>query len=76
LYLYWHDTRDNGHGDPSISTVLVELEECLSLEEELSDDKVSPGIHFLLQMQQVVLITGAVWMAMGVPCGAARDAGG
>ena len=36
--------------------VVVELLECGRPEEELGDDEVRPGVHLLLQVQQVVLI--------------------
>lgn len=67
-YLYGHDTWYNGDGNPYIPTVLVELEIGLRFEEELCYDEVCSSVYLLLQVLQVILVTGAVRVTMGVTC--------
>ncbi len=67
-YLYRHDSRDNGDLDSNLPTVIVEVDESLSIKEELSDDEVCPGIHFLLQVSYVLIVGRAVGVAIGVAC--------
>lgn len=44
-------TRNDGAGDSNGPAVVDELFEGRSLEEELGDDEVGPGINFLLEHQ-------------------------
>ena len=46
---------------------MVEPNESLCLKEQLSDDELRSCIHLLLQVEEVLLIAGAVWVAMRVP---------
>ena len=62
------DPWNNGDIDPHSTTVVVELDECFCSEEELCDDEVCPCIHLLLEVLDVLFITGAVRVTMGVAC--------
>lgn len=65
-YLYGKYSRHNGAGDADGSTVLQELKKGLGPEEQLSNDEVSPRIHLLLQVSQVLLIALGFWVTSGV----------
>lgn len=65
-YLYGHDACYDGHSYPYLSTVMIKLEEGVSLEEQLSNDEVCSSLYLLLQVLQVIFVTGTVWMPMGV----------
>ena len=62
------DARDDRAGDPNLTAVSRKLEKDVSREEELGDDEVSAGIHFLLQVLEIIFVAGAVWMTSRVAC--------
>ena len=55
-------------GDADGAAVVEEVDEGGSLEEELCDDEVSPSVHLLLQVTQILLIRRAVGVALRVTC--------
>ena len=59
-YLDGEDAGDDGYSDADGAAVTLKLEECVWIEEELSDDEVWAGVHFLPQVHQVLLVTHAV----------------
>ena len=65
----WYD----GDSDANLPTVLVKLEKCLCLKEQLCDDKVGTCVHLLLEMLNIIFIAGTVGMSMRI---ALRGKGG
>ena len=67
-YLNWQNTRNYRATNPNFSAISFEFEECFSFEKELSYDKVSSCVNFLLQVFYIFFICGTLRMASRVSC--------
>ena len=64
--LYGKNARHNGNGDSNLSTIALELEESLRIEEQLRDDEVRTSIHLAAQVCQIFGVARAVGVASRV----------